>query len=158
MSRWQNVLIKVCRNVTLYCFACRVILDLITQGLIPSLQCLNQFDHQWLMSWQLSLKLSLGLGNACIIHNSCLLVDDHAQVSQESGEAHDIIQEEPCVILEEMAYRLQISIVHFFAFTLSKVFKTLLQHVCINATILSLRSVMNVMQSSTLRIMGHVGY
>uniref|UniRef100_A0A673W8P0 Uncharacterized protein n=1 Tax=Salmo trutta TaxID=8032 RepID=A0A673W8P0_SALTR len=55
------------------------------------------------------------------------------QVSQESGEAPDIIQEEPCVILEEMACRLWISTVHFFAFTLSKVFKTLLQHVCINA-------------------------
>ncbi|CAB1340289.1 unnamed protein product [Coregonus sp. 'balchen'] len=31
------------------------------------------------------------------------------QVSQESGEAPDIIQEEASVILEEMAYRLQIS-------------------------------------------------
>ncbi|KAM9551068.1 dihydroxyacetone phosphate acyltransferase-like [Salvelinus alpinus] len=50
------------------------------------------------------------------------------QVSQESGEAPDIIQEESCVILEEMAYRLQISTVHFFAFTLSKDFKTILQH------------------------------
>uniref|UniRef100_A0A8K9V2W5 Uncharacterized protein n=1 Tax=Oncorhynchus mykiss TaxID=8022 RepID=A0A8K9V2W5_ONCMY len=49
-------------------------------------------------------------------------------VSQESGEAPDISQEESCVILEEMAYRLQISTVHFFAFTLSKDFKTFLQH------------------------------
>ncbi|XP_014060646.1 dihydroxyacetone phosphate acyltransferase [Salmo salar] len=50
------------------------------------------------------------------------------QVSQESGEAHDIIQEEPCVILEEMAYRLQISIVHFFAFTLSKLQQAIQEH------------------------------
>ncbi|KAK6297404.1 hypothetical protein J4Q44_G00319870 [Coregonus suidteri] len=54
------------------------------------------------------------------------------QVSQESGEAPDIIQEEASVILEEMAYRLQISTVRFFAFTLSKAFKTLLQNVCVN--------------------------
>ncbi|XP_071019079.1 dihydroxyacetone phosphate acyltransferase [Oncorhynchus clarkii lewisi] len=54
------------------------------------------------------------------------------QVSQESGEAPDIIQEEASVILEEMAHRLQISTVRFFAFALSKAFKTLFQHVCVN--------------------------
>ncbi|XP_064846543.1 dihydroxyacetone phosphate acyltransferase-like [Oncorhynchus masou masou] len=62
------------------------------------------------------------------------------QVSQESGEASDISQDESCVILEEMAYRLQISTVHFFAFTLSKDFKTLLQHVCINISFISTHS------------------
>uniref|UniRef100_A0A4W5N2L5 Glyceronephosphate O-acyltransferase n=1 Tax=Hucho hucho TaxID=62062 RepID=A0A4W5N2L5_9TELE len=54
------------------------------------------------------------------------------QVSQESGEAPDIIQEEASVILEEMAHRLQISTVRFFAFALTKAFKTLFQHVCVN--------------------------
>uniref|UniRef100_A0AAZ3RI69 Phospholipid/glycerol acyltransferase domain-containing protein n=1 Tax=Oncorhynchus tshawytscha TaxID=74940 RepID=A0AAZ3RI69_ONCTS len=54
------------------------------------------------------------------------------QVSQESGEAPDIIQEEASVILEEMAHRLQISTVRCFAFALSKAFKTLFQHVCVN--------------------------
>uniref|UniRef100_A0A4W5NS93 Uncharacterized protein n=1 Tax=Hucho hucho TaxID=62062 RepID=A0A4W5NS93_9TELE len=70
------------------------------------------------------------------MRNSCIwniVHSDHLhyvinQVSQESGEAPDIIQEVSSVILEEMAYRLQISTIHFFAFTLSKAFKTLLQH------------------------------
>ncbi|XP_038824207.1 dihydroxyacetone phosphate acyltransferase [Salvelinus namaycush] len=54
------------------------------------------------------------------------------KVSQESGKAPDIIQEEASVILEEMAHRLQISTVRFFAFALTKAFKTLFQHVCVN--------------------------
>ncbi|XP_010880858.1 dihydroxyacetone phosphate acyltransferase [Esox lucius] len=68
---------------------------------------------------------------------SMVLQSDHLryvinQVSQESGEAPDIIHEEASVILEEMAHRLKISTVRFFAFTLTKAFKTLFQHICVN--------------------------
>ncbi|KAJ8009067.1 hypothetical protein DPEC_G00084990 [Dallia pectoralis] len=66
-----------------------------------------------------------------------VLQSDHVhyvinQVSQESGEAPDIIHEEASVILEEMAHRLTISTVRFFAFALTKAFKTIFQHVCVN--------------------------
>ncbi|XP_066549137.1 dihydroxyacetone phosphate acyltransferase [Amia ocellicauda] len=54
------------------------------------------------------------------------------QMSQDTGESPEIIQEEAAVILEEMAHRLQLSVVRFFAFTLSKVFKTLFQRVRVN--------------------------
>ncbi|TSL47527.1 Dihydroxyacetone phosphate acyltransferase [Bagarius yarrelli] len=47
------------------------------------------------------------------------------QVSAESGEPREVVQEEVCQVLEEMAHRLQLSIVRFFAFTLSKAFKSL---------------------------------
>lgn len=48
------------------------------------------------------------------------------------GKAVDEVQEEASVILEEMAQRLQLSTVRFFAFTLSKVFKTLFRSICVN--------------------------
>ncbi|KAL0967426.1 hypothetical protein UPYG_G00252060 [Umbra pygmaea] len=54
------------------------------------------------------------------------------QVSLESGEALDIVHEEASVILEEMAHRLQISTVRFFAYALTKAFKTIFQHICVN--------------------------
>ncbi|KAI1897520.1 hypothetical protein AGOR_G00084120 [Albula goreensis] len=54
------------------------------------------------------------------------------QVAKETGEASDIIQEEAVNILEEMAHRLQLSTIRFFAFTLSKAFKTLFQSVRVN--------------------------
>ncbi|XP_036405731.1 dihydroxyacetone phosphate acyltransferase [Megalops cyprinoides] len=54
------------------------------------------------------------------------------QVSKETGEAMDIIQEEAAGILEEMAHRLQLSTIRFFAFTLSKAFKALFQGVRVN--------------------------
>ncbi|KAJ8396195.1 hypothetical protein AAFF_G00020620 [Aldrovandia affinis] len=54
------------------------------------------------------------------------------QVSKETGEATDIIQEEAVVILEEMAQRLQLSTIRFFAFTLSKAFKALFQSIRVN--------------------------
>uniref|UniRef100_A0A7N8XBJ0 Glyceronephosphate O-acyltransferase n=1 Tax=Mastacembelus armatus TaxID=205130 RepID=A0A7N8XBJ0_9TELE len=54
------------------------------------------------------------------------------QVSKETGRANDDITEEASAILEEMAQRLQLSTVRFFAFTLSKVFKTLFRSICVN--------------------------
>ncbi|XP_034555067.1 dihydroxyacetone phosphate acyltransferase isoform X2 [Notolabrus celidotus] len=54
------------------------------------------------------------------------------QVSKETGRATDDIQEEASAILEEMAHCLQISTVRFFAFTLSKVFKSLFRSICVN--------------------------
>ncbi|XP_023285847.1 dihydroxyacetone phosphate acyltransferase [Seriola lalandi dorsalis] len=54
------------------------------------------------------------------------------QVSKEMGRAVDDIQEEASAILEEMAHCLQLSTVRFFAFTLSKVFKTLFRSICVN--------------------------
>ncbi|KAM9840208.1 dihydroxyacetone phosphate acyltransferase [Aulostomus maculatus] len=54
------------------------------------------------------------------------------QVSKETGKAVDDIQEEVSAILEEMAHRLQLSTIRFFAFTLSKVFKTLFKSICVN--------------------------
>lgn len=54
------------------------------------------------------------------------------QVSKETGRATDDVQEEASAILEEMAQCLQLSTVRFFAFTLSKVFKTLFRSICVN--------------------------
>ncbi|XP_037606267.1 dihydroxyacetone phosphate acyltransferase isoform X2 [Sebastes umbrosus] len=54
------------------------------------------------------------------------------QVSKETGRATDDVQEEASAILEEMAHCLQLSTVRFFAFTLSKVFKTLFRSICVN--------------------------
>ncbi|XP_041660927.1 dihydroxyacetone phosphate acyltransferase isoform X2 [Cheilinus undulatus] len=54
------------------------------------------------------------------------------QLCKETGKATDDIQEEASAILEEMAHCLQLSTVRFFAFTLSKVFKTLFRSICVN--------------------------
>lgn len=54
------------------------------------------------------------------------------QVSKETGKAADDLQEEASAILEEMAHSQQLSTVRFFAFTLSKVFKTLFRSICVN--------------------------
>ncbi|KAM8726182.1 dihydroxyacetone phosphate acyltransferase [Acanthopagrus schlegelii] len=54
------------------------------------------------------------------------------QVSRETGRAADDVQEEASAILEEMAHCLQLSTVRFFAYTLSKVFKTLFRSICVN--------------------------
>ncbi|XP_032442076.1 dihydroxyacetone phosphate acyltransferase isoform X2 [Xiphophorus hellerii] len=54
------------------------------------------------------------------------------QVSKETGTATDEIQSEAEAILEEMAHRLQLSTIRFFAFTLSKIFKTLFRSICVN--------------------------
>lgn len=55
-----------------------------------------------------------------------------SQVSAESGESVEVVQEEAAAILEEMAHRLQLSTIRFFAFTLSKAFKSLFRSVCVN--------------------------
>lgn len=55
-----------------------------------------------------------------------------SQVSQETGRAPDELQEEAGAILEEMAHRMQLSTVRFFALALCKVFKTLFRSVCVN--------------------------
>nr|XP_043905086.1 dihydroxyacetone phosphate acyltransferase isoform X1 [Solea senegalensis] len=54
------------------------------------------------------------------------------QVSTETGKAVDDIQEEASAILEEMAHRLQLSTIRFFAYTLTKVFKNLFRSICVN--------------------------
>ncbi|XP_053499455.1 dihydroxyacetone phosphate acyltransferase [Ictalurus furcatus] len=54
------------------------------------------------------------------------------QVSVESGESREAVQEEASQVLEEMAHRLQLSTIRFFAFTLSKAFKALYRSVRVN--------------------------
>lgn len=54
------------------------------------------------------------------------------QVSKETSTTTDEVQTEAAAILEEMAHRLQLSTIRFFAFTLSKVFKTLFRSICVN--------------------------
>ncbi|XP_029450057.1 dihydroxyacetone phosphate acyltransferase isoform X1 [Rhinatrema bivittatum] len=54
------------------------------------------------------------------------------QLSKETGESPDIIQEEAMEILEEMGHSLWLGAIRLFAFTLSKVFKKLFQRVCVN--------------------------
>ncbi|MGH0143654.1 UNVERIFIED_CONTAM: hypothetical protein FKN15_057386 [Acipenser sinensis] len=66
-----------------------------------------------------------------------VLKSDHVhyviqQLSKEMGESPDIIKEEAAEILEEMAQSLQLGIIRFFAFTLSKAFKKLFQRVKVN--------------------------
>ncbi|KAF3703056.1 Dihydroxyacetone phosphate acyltransferase [Channa argus] len=68
---------------------------------------------------------------------SMVLQSDHIhyvinQVSKEMGRDTDDVQEEASAILEEMAQHLQLSTVRFFAFTLSKIFKTLFKSICVN--------------------------
>lgn len=55
-----------------------------------------------------------------------------SQVSKDTCRATDEVQEEASAILEEMAHSLQLSTIRFFAFTLSKVFKTLFRSICVN--------------------------
>ncbi|KAL7872477.1 hypothetical protein SRHO_G00074600 [Serrasalmus rhombeus] len=54
------------------------------------------------------------------------------QVSAECGESREAVQEEAALLLEEMAHRLQLGTIRFFAFTLSKAFKALFRGVCVN--------------------------
>ncbi|KAJ3605384.1 hypothetical protein NHX12_027431 [Muraenolepis orangiensis] len=54
------------------------------------------------------------------------------QVSKDTGTAPVAVQEEASAILEEMAHRLQLGPVRFFAFTLTKAFKTLFRSICVN--------------------------
>ncbi|XP_039548537.1 dihydroxyacetone phosphate acyltransferase [Pimephales promelas] len=66
-----------------------------------------------------------------------VLQSDHLQyvikqVSSESGDSCESVTEEASLILDEMAQRLQLSTVRFFAFMLSKAFKRLFRSVCVN--------------------------
>ncbi|XP_041043885.1 dihydroxyacetone phosphate acyltransferase [Carcharodon carcharias] len=54
------------------------------------------------------------------------------QLSKETGESPDIISDEAADILEKMGHGLRLSVVRFFAFTLSKIFKALFQKVRVN--------------------------
>ncbi|XP_017286889.1 dihydroxyacetone phosphate acyltransferase isoform X2 [Kryptolebias marmoratus] len=54
------------------------------------------------------------------------------QVSKQTSVTADEVEAEAAAILEEMAHHLQISTIRFFAFVLSKVFKTLFRSVCVN--------------------------
>ncbi|KAK7907576.1 hypothetical protein WMY93_016188 [Mugilogobius chulae] len=54
------------------------------------------------------------------------------QVSKETGRNADDLQEEASGIFEEMAHRMQLSTVRFFAFALTKAFKTLFKSICVN--------------------------
>uniref|UniRef100_A0A8C9VX98 Glyceronephosphate O-acyltransferase n=1 Tax=Scleropages formosus TaxID=113540 RepID=A0A8C9VX98_SCLFO len=55
-----------------------------------------------------------------------------AEMSKETGESADVIREEASGILEEMAHRLRLGTVRFFAYSLSKAFKALFQRVRVN--------------------------
>ncbi|XP_037304643.2 dihydroxyacetone phosphate acyltransferase isoform X2 [Pungitius pungitius] len=54
------------------------------------------------------------------------------QVSKETGRQTDNVQEEVSAILDEMAHSLQLSTVRFFAFSLTKIFKSLFKSICVN--------------------------
>ncbi|XP_075718816.1 dihydroxyacetone phosphate acyltransferase-like [Rhinoderma darwinii] len=54
------------------------------------------------------------------------------QISLESGESPDIIQDKATEILDEMGQNLNLAAIRMFALTLSKVFKRLFQKVCVN--------------------------
>ncbi|KAI5616998.1 dihydroxyacetone phosphate acyltransferase [Silurus asotus] len=54
------------------------------------------------------------------------------QVATETGETREAVQDEASQVLEEMAHRLQLSTIRFFAFTLSKAFKALYRSVRVN--------------------------
>ncbi|XP_048342611.1 dihydroxyacetone phosphate acyltransferase isoform X2 [Sphaerodactylus townsendi] len=54
------------------------------------------------------------------------------ELSKEMGESPDIIQEEAAEILDEMAHSMHMGAIRFFAFTLSKLFKSLFKSICVN--------------------------
>ncbi|KAM5163364.1 dihydroxyacetone phosphate acyltransferase [Mantella aurantiaca] len=54
------------------------------------------------------------------------------QISLESGESCDVIQDQAIEILDEMGQNLNLAAIRMFALTLSKIFKTLFQKVCVN--------------------------
>ncbi|XP_063299433.1 dihydroxyacetone phosphate acyltransferase isoform X2 [Pelobates fuscus] len=54
------------------------------------------------------------------------------QISLESGESSEIIQEQAAEILDEMAHNLHMGAIRLFAMSLSKIFKRLFQKVCVN--------------------------
>ncbi|XP_069028463.1 dihydroxyacetone phosphate acyltransferase isoform X1 [Embiotoca jacksoni] len=66
-----------------------------------------------------------------VLHSDQLRYVVH-QVSKETGMTPHEVHGEASDILEEMAHRLQLSTVRFFAFALSKLFKTLFRSICVN--------------------------
>ncbi|XP_069091116.1 dihydroxyacetone phosphate acyltransferase isoform X3 [Pleurodeles waltl] len=54
------------------------------------------------------------------------------QISKETGESYDVLQEEASEILDEMGHSLRLGVVRLFALSLSKIFKRLFQKVCVN--------------------------
>ncbi|XP_078505210.1 dihydroxyacetone phosphate acyltransferase isoform X1 [Lissotriton helveticus] len=54
------------------------------------------------------------------------------QISKDTGESCDILQEEASEILDEMGHSLRLGVVRLFALSLSKIFKALFQKVCVN--------------------------
>ncbi|KAJ6664636.1 hypothetical protein lerEdw1_006209 [Lerista edwardsae] len=54
------------------------------------------------------------------------------ELSKETGESPDIIQEEAAEILDEMGHSMHMGAIRFFALTLSKVFKCLFESIYVN--------------------------
>ncbi|XP_021551798.1 dihydroxyacetone phosphate acyltransferase isoform X3 [Neomonachus schauinslandi] len=54
------------------------------------------------------------------------------QLSKESLQSVDVLQEEVCEILDEMSHKLRLGAIRFFAFALSKIFKQIFSKVCVN--------------------------
>ncbi|XP_012818567.1 dihydroxyacetone phosphate acyltransferase isoform X1 [Xenopus tropicalis] len=54
------------------------------------------------------------------------------QISSESGESCESIQEQAAEILDEMGHNLRMGAIRLFAMSLSKIFKRLFQKVCVN--------------------------
>ncbi|KAM8952933.1 dihydroxyacetone phosphate acyltransferase [Pelodytes ibericus] len=54
------------------------------------------------------------------------------QISLESGESSDVIQEHAAEILDEMGQNLNLGAIRLFALSLTKIFKRLFQKVCVN--------------------------
>ncbi|KAM4043279.1 dihydroxyacetone phosphate acyltransferase-like [Anomaloglossus baeobatrachus] len=54
------------------------------------------------------------------------------QISLESGESLDVLQDQATEILDEMGQNLNLAAIRMFALTLSKVFKRLFHKVCVN--------------------------
>ncbi|KAM4693626.1 dihydroxyacetone phosphate acyltransferase [Discoglossus pictus] len=54
------------------------------------------------------------------------------QISLESGEPSEVIQDQAVEILDEMGHNLRLGVVRLFAMSLSKIFKRLFQKVCVN--------------------------
>ncbi|KAG9469528.1 hypothetical protein GDO78_020307 [Eleutherodactylus coqui] len=54
------------------------------------------------------------------------------QISLESGESLDVVQDQATEILDEMGQNLNLAAIRMFALTLSKIFKRLFRKVCVN--------------------------
>lgn len=68
----------------------------------------------------------------CLVLQSDQLQYVIRQISLESGESIDVIEDQATEILDEMGQNLNLAAIRMFALTLSKVFKRLFQKVCVN--------------------------